>query len=567
MTSRNYVAGVAFFLAVSMAPWVWAQTSARPLTEQDLVKLIDLQIDEATIVAKVSKEGIGFAVDEAVLARLEKAGAPEALLKAVQQAAKAKPAGGKAKPAAGGKAITFQDITQLLELGIDEPSILKRLEKSPTIFVLDADQIAELKKAGASDKLIAALKRGREISGKAAELITDFAVILDCSGSMKEKTKEGETKMVAAQRIVTELINGIPDGLNVTFIIYGHEVFGGAEDPRNCEAVKIARPLGPLGPAGKSELGRLIAGLKPTGATPIALSLQTAGKELAKNDAFCGLVLITDGLESCKGDPVAEAAKLAANPKLTFGVHVVGFGAKPEEDESLAEIAKAGRGKYYGADSAAELSEALKALGKDLEKVAPEPPKVEAVASAVSAIVVSALTVEGFPEIEAVYVTKPDANPYGPTFYVDGYVQTQKVLGKPLLVPPGEYNIVYKPKGAKYLVTLVKNIKVQAKQTVKINTNRSAAGITVKDPKIDGFEMKSIFAGAPGEDPNGPIYWLRCVRQSSEKFGQVMMVTADDKYDIVLDPKEGQRVTIVEGVQPKGGQLTVVGGEEEAEVK
>jgi len=197
-------------------------------------------------------------------------------------------------------------------------------------------------------------------------LITDFAIVLDCSGSMKEPTPEGETKMAAAKRVVTDLVQKMPDGLNVTFVIYGHEVFGAANDPRNCQAVKVARPLGQLDAAGKSDLVNMIDSLRPTGATPVALSLRTAGAELFKNNAFCGLVLITDGLETCHGDPVAEAARLAANPKLTFGAHVVGFGAKPEEDQALAQIAKAGRGKYYDANSSAELARSIGAVFEDL---------------------------------------------------------------------------------------------------------------------------------------------------------------------------------------------------------
>lgn len=529
-----------------------------PLAEEAIVSLIELQIDDDAIVARVEKAGLAFEPDDAAIQRLADAGASEVVIQALRNAGTAK------KPAVGGKAITFQDITKLLELGIDEATILKRLEKSPTVFVLDAEQVTQLKEAGASESLLSALQRERPISAQAAELITDFAIILDCSGSMKEKTKEGETKMAVAQRVVTDLIEKIPEGLEVTLIIYGHEVFGGANDPRNCKAVRIARPLSPLDTNGKSELSRLIAGLKPTGATPIALSLKTAGAELARHDTFCGLVLITDGKETCQGDPVGEAAQLVKDLKITFGVNVVGFDVG-EDRAGLEEIAEAGKGKYFNADSAEELSEALQKLRKELEKVAPEAPQINVVASAVSAIVVSPLTVEGFPSIEEVYVTKPDANPYGPTFYLDGFVQSQKVLGKPLLVPPGEYNIVYRPQGAEYLVTLVKNVKVQAKQTVKVDTNRAAAAITVKDPKIDGIEVENIYAGVPGENPNGPVYNLFGIRQSSDKFGQVMMVTAGEKYDIVLNPKEGQNVTIFEGIEPKGGQLTVVGGDEESD--
>ena len=206
------------FVALSVAGFLVASRAATaadpPLAEEAIVSLIELQIDDEAIVARVKKAGLAFAPDDASLKRLADAGASEQVIQALREAGSV-----KNKPAAGGKAITFQDITKLLELGIDEATILKRLEKSPTVFVLDVDQITELTKAGASKKLLSALQGVRQISPQAAELITDVAVILDCSGSMKEKTKEGETKMAVAQRVVTELIEKIPDGLEVTFVI------------------------------------------------------------------------------------------------------------------------------------------------------------------------------------------------------------------------------------------------------------------------------------------------------------------------------------------------------------
>src|SRR5262249_47454081 len=153
--------------------------------------------------------------------------------------------------------------------------------------------------------------RGKRDPSSSGE-ITDFALILDCSGSMMDKTKEGPSKMEVAKKVVSDLIDKIPSGRRLTFIIYGHNV------EEKGQAVKVVRPLSELDDAGKADLKRAIAVLRPAGHTPIALALQVAGKELTKNDANCGVILITDGMETCHGNPNAEAAKLAANPKLTF---------------------------------------------------------------------------------------------------------------------------------------------------------------------------------------------------------------------------------------------------------
>src|SRR5712691_6540962 len=75
------------------------------------------------------------------------------------------------------KPITYQDVRKLLENKTDEQGILQQLEKSPTIFTLDARQVDELKKAGASEKLLQALAGKRTGTASSGD-ITDFAIIL-----------------------------------------------------------------------------------------------------------------------------------------------------------------------------------------------------------------------------------------------------------------------------------------------------------------------------------------------------------------------------------------------------
>ncbi|MEX2317277.1 MAG: VWA domain-containing protein [Pirellulales bacterium] len=365
LLNRYALALVAVMIALTAT--AWAQSNQ--LSEDDITTLINLGIDEETIVARIQKGGLSFAADDdAVLERLKTAGASEAVVKAVKSAKKAKKEepSKKPAPAPGVAPITYEDVLKLLQLKLDESVIVKRLEKSPTIFTLDANQVAELKQAGASDELIAALSGKRPKADQQGD-VTDFAILLDCSGSMLERTTDGKTKMEIAKTVVADLVEKIPDGLRLTFVLYGHN------KQQACKAVQIVRPLAELDAPGKEELKKLIGRLKPAGATPIALALETAGKELLKNDAYSGMVLISDGKESCMGDPAAEAAKLAMNPKLSFGINVIGFDVKAEERESLEGIAKSGNGKYYNAESAAELEASVSALRKELESKTKSP--------------------------------------------------------------------------------------------------------------------------------------------------------------------------------------------------
>src|SRR5262249_18982691 len=113
---------------------------------------------------------------------------------------------------------------------------------------------------------------------------------------------------------------------------------------------------------------------RPVGSTPIALALRAAGRELAAARGPSGLVLISDGQEMCGGSPASEAAALARDLKLGFGVQVVGFGVKAEEKGSLAAIAQAGRGNYYDAPTPEKLQDVVRLLARAVERGGrPEP--------------------------------------------------------------------------------------------------------------------------------------------------------------------------------------------------
>jgi len=504
-----------------------AQTPAKPVSEQDVTAMLSLGLDAEAIVARVKKAGIAFEASDAALDKLKAAGATEAVLAAV----KAEGAKGKsAAPAAG--AVTYDQVLQMLSLGIDEGGILARLAKSPTTFTLSSEQVAALKQAGASEKVLQAMQGLRAASAQSSD-ITDLAIILDCSGSMKELTAGRETKMAAAKRVVSDLVNKIPEGLNVTFVIYGHEVFGGAEDPRNCQAVKVARPLSPLDASGKAELTQFIGRLQPTGSTPIALSLRTAGEELRKNNALCGLVLITDGVETCSGNPAAEAAALAANLKLSFGVNVVGFGVKPEENASLKAIADAGHGKYYSADDANKLAEFVAAIAREIQEVA-KPPEV--VDTSRRAVRVQTPQVE-LPALEEIYLVKNEEAHYN----VYTKIGTVKKYDEYLSIPSStnKYAVFFKPKEGRAVI-LLRDFSIPERRVVDVKPEAILGMIQVNgNGKPERISLRTA-----GE--TGAVY---TPVQTAEKYGQTMVAPAG-KYDVYVGSN-----LIEEGLEVQAGKL------------
>jgi hypothetical protein len=261
--------------------------------------------------------------------------------------------------------LTQQDVVKLLELKIPEQTILEKVKSSGTAFILGTEDVARLKKAGASDALLAAMESSGSAAaatGSESSEITDLALIVDYSGSMNAKMKDGATKVASAKKCVGDLIDKLPNDLNVALVVYG------TSKQRGCESIDIVQPLGPIN---KAALRTKITGFNASGMTPIAASLIKAGEELKKAKGGSAVVLVTDGAESCHGDPAGVAAKLAAEFGVKFGINVIGFGIEPKEKAELADIAAKGHGKLLTVENANELADALqKAVAV---KIAPTP--------------------------------------------------------------------------------------------------------------------------------------------------------------------------------------------------
>jgi len=259
--------------------------------------------------------------------------------------------------------VTYNKLIDYLQVMAKEEILLKMIDDSPTLFTLSPDQEGELRKAGASDKVITAIKS--KTSSAAIDFkpgdITSWVLILDCSGSMKDKGSDGETKWAAAQKAAIDLVQAIPEGRELSFIVYGHDV------SRACMAVDTLLPMTTIDASVREKVTASIKKLDAVGHTPIARSLQYAGQELKKCKALSRVILITDGMETCEGDPEKEAAALTEY-KLFTGMDVVGFDLKKEESDKVEAIAKKGRGKYYPAKTAKDLEKAMKVVAPPKEK-------------------------------------------------------------------------------------------------------------------------------------------------------------------------------------------------------
>ena len=132
-------------------------------------------------------------------------------------------------------------------------------------------------------------------------------------------------------------------------IAYGHNRSGDCTDIETIAA---------MGQQDGSALAQRLRTLMPRGKTPLAEALRRAATEIPATAEEADIVLVTDGLETCGGDPCAVAAELAGEG-IPIRAHVVGFGLTEGEVRQIACIADQTGGLVLATQSGAELADAL----------------------------------------------------------------------------------------------------------------------------------------------------------------------------------------------------------------
>ena len=182
-------------------------------------------------------------------------------------------------------------------------------------------------------------------------------LMLDASGSMNGKDPSGSTKIKAAQKALTSVVNTLPADSQVGLRVYGATVQGGRPTPQACADTQLVHPIGPLDRPG---LTKAINGFKAKGETPIAGSLKAAMGDLG-TEGKRNIVLVSDGEESCVPDPCPVVKKLV-DAGIDLRIDTVGFAVNAKARKQLECIARVGHGSYYDAKDADQLESSLTAL-------------------------------------------------------------------------------------------------------------------------------------------------------------------------------------------------------------
>lgn len=185
--------------------------------------------------------------------------------------------------------------------------------------------------------------------------------VLDCSYSMKEKLGGQVQKLEAAKQVLQNALARIPSDINL-----GLRVFGQGFGPGGLSMIpgidcRQTALLVPMGQGNRRSIIEKARNLKPYGLTPLEYALrQAAEDDFADVQGTKTIILITDGADTCNGDPCRFIQELP-NYGIKIKVDVVGLDMKHDRSakSQLNCITENSGGKYYDANTAAELIESI----------------------------------------------------------------------------------------------------------------------------------------------------------------------------------------------------------------
>lgn len=268
---------------------------------------------------------------------------------------------------------------------------------------------------------------------------TRILFVLDGSGSMEASWNANQSRMDVAKEILTRLVDSLrvnPD-LELALRVYGHQSH---RSINNCQDSRLEVPF-----AAKNHQSIIerIKTIVPKGTTPITFSVTQAAKDFPSNSGYRNiLILITDGVESCGGDPCEVSRELQRNG-VFLRPYIIGLGLK---GGSALEC----MGKYIDSESAESfnrvLNESIEAsLAKTTVSVELLNSQGKRLETDVDVSFVNAAT--HVPHYEFVHyrdrLGRPDSVQVDPVVAYDLIVNTvPPIIHKEVELRPGKHNVI-----------------------------------------------------------------------------------------------------------------------------
>lgn len=183
--------------------------------------------------------------------------------------------------------------------------------------------------------------------------LTRILFLVDGSGSMKENM-EGKSKFEQAKLLIANYLDSLSrvNAKTETAVrVFGHQFPRAAT---NCQDSKLEVPFGRH--TAESVKMRLDA-ITPQGWTAIAYSMEQAAKDFSGDASVTNaMVLITDGLETCGGNPCA-VAELFQKKRISLKPFIIGLGIPQDKQKAFDCV-----GKYYDVTTTATFNTVMETV-------------------------------------------------------------------------------------------------------------------------------------------------------------------------------------------------------------
>lgn len=180
---------------------------------------------------------------------------------------------------------------------------------------------------------------------------TRILFVLDGSQSMYARWENGQ-KMQIATRLLRKLVDSLKTAENVEVALraYGHQ-YNVTATGRNCKDTKLEVPFGPKN---HEKIKERLQTIRPKGTTLIAYSLEQAANDFPScSNCRNVIILITDGIEECDGDPCAVSLALQKQGVI-LKPFVIGLGLDPSVMDAFKCV-----GNFYDAKDEATFTQVL----------------------------------------------------------------------------------------------------------------------------------------------------------------------------------------------------------------
>jgi OOP family OmpA-OmpF porin len=181
--------------------------------------------------------------------------------------------------------------------------------------------------------------------------------ILDTSGSMN-KLDGKKSKLIKAKESIQNTIKQIDKSrfntALITFDTYTSLLDIFLKKPKGCNSQVLVPPSNNM-----DEIIQKIEPIKAYGKTPLADAIALSNG-VVKNIEKKMIILLSDGQETCGGNPSVEAEKLYKQYGIKVNLQVIGYAVDQATREELQKISRIGKNwSYYDAEDITSLNRAI----------------------------------------------------------------------------------------------------------------------------------------------------------------------------------------------------------------